>query len=83
MKLDIFEELSTRILESKSEQTDSTKGLLRFQYNLDNVTDEDKDIEKAIRYYLFLRKIWNDQRKVQNIVEYFIERCKHDPFIFL
>ena len=70
LKLDIFEELSTRIRESNTKES----RLLRRLYNLSNITDA--DTENDIRYYSFLRKTWNKkyQRDAQNTINYFIEK---------
>ena len=70
LKLDIFEELSTRIRESNTKES----RLLRRLYNLSNITDA--ETENDIRYYPFFRKIWNKkhQRDVQNTINYFIEK---------
>ena len=70
LKLDIFEELSTRIRKSNTKES----RLLRRLYNLSNITDA--ETENDIRYYLFLRKTWNKkyQRDAQNTISYFIEK---------
>ena len=70
LKLDIFEELSTRIQKSNTKES----RLLRRLYNLSNITDA--ETENDIRYYLFLRKTWNKkyQRDAQNTISYFIEK---------